>query len=234
VPVPLRHTTAIAASMAQSDAGVFEFNFRDERYMPFEGAGVNSNWTLSLPKLVRPFDYSTISDVILRISYTAYEDGTGALEKAQEASTGILTALTDSGVTRVLSLRNDFPEAWNALVQGALPTKVNIGEVHIPFFMSAFDLQQVSFDLLVEKLAGEHPGYPAVTFGGPTTDSGADTASGLYLLGRSASLDFAGEHVLDVTDWGTVSAGGPPDGPARLDDSKIKDILLRVVLKRKA
>ena len=42
VPVPLRHTTAIAASMAQSDAGVFEFNFRDERYMPFEGAGVNS------------------------------------------------------------------------------------------------------------------------------------------------------------------------------------------------
>ena len=32
---------------AQSDAGVFEFNFRDERYMPFEGAGVNSSWQLS-------------------------------------------------------------------------------------------------------------------------------------------------------------------------------------------
>ena len=34
--------TAIATSTAQSDAGVFEFNFRDERYMPFEGAGAVS------------------------------------------------------------------------------------------------------------------------------------------------------------------------------------------------
>ena len=183
---------------------------------------------------MRPFDYSTISDVILRISYTAYEDETGTLKKAQEADTGILAELTDPGVTRVLSIRNDFPEAWNALVQGALPTKVNIGEVHVPFFMSAFDLQQVSFDLLVEKLEGKSPGYPVVKFGGPTTDPGADTKSGLYLLGRSASLEFTGEHVVDVTDWGTVATGGPPRGPKRLDDTKVKDILLRVVLKRNA
>ena len=48
-----------------------EFSFRDDRYMPFEGAGVNSRWQLELPSAVKPFDYRTISDVILRISYTA-------------------------------------------------------------------------------------------------------------------------------------------------------------------
>jgi hypothetical protein len=234
VPVPLRHTTAIAASTAQSDAGVFEFNFRDERYMPFEGAGVNSNWTLSLPKLVRPFDYSTISDVILRISYTALEDETGVLETAQgaEAGTGVLSTLTGQGVTRILSLRNDFPEAWNALVQGALPATVDIGEIHVPFFMSAFDLDQMSFDLLIEKLEEQHPSYPVVTFDGPTTDSGLDTKTDLYLLGRSASLDFTGKHLLNITSWGTVATDGPQGGPTRLDDTKVKDILLRTVLKR--
>jgi hypothetical protein len=233
VPVPLRHTTVIAASTAQSDAGVFEFNFRDERYMPFEGAGVNSSWQLSLPTLVKPFDYSTISDVILRISYTAYEDTTSALETDQEAVTGILASLTDPGVTRVLSMRNDFPEAWNALVQGGLPTKISVGEVHVPFFMSAFDLEPASFDLLVEKLDGKDPGYPAVEFGGPTAHPRVDAASGLYLLGQSNSLEVIGEHAVNVTDWGTVAAAEPPGGPKRLDDTKVKDILIRVVLKRK-
>jgi Tc toxin complex TcA C-terminal TcB-binding domain len=28
--------TSIATSSAQSDSGTFEFNFRDERYLPFE------------------------------------------------------------------------------------------------------------------------------------------------------------------------------------------------------
>ena len=39
---------AIAASSAQNDSGVFELNFRDERYLPFEGAGAVSEWSLEL------------------------------------------------------------------------------------------------------------------------------------------------------------------------------------------
>ena len=67
---------AIATSTAQRDAGMFELNFRDERYLPFEGAGVISDWKIELtqdPDL-RLFDYSTISDIIIHISYTARED----------------------------------------------------------------------------------------------------------------------------------------------------------------
>jgi len=39
---------AIAASSGQNDSGVFELSFRDERYLPFEGAGAISEWSLEL------------------------------------------------------------------------------------------------------------------------------------------------------------------------------------------
>src|SRR5208282_3604778 len=73
-PVQLNHSVVIATSTAQNDTGVFEFNFRDERYMPFEGAGAISSWKVELPSGFRQFDYQTISDVIVHISYTAQQD----------------------------------------------------------------------------------------------------------------------------------------------------------------
>jgi len=38
----------IATSTGQNDSGTYELNFRDERYLPFEGSGVISNWDLEL------------------------------------------------------------------------------------------------------------------------------------------------------------------------------------------
>lgn len=61
----------IATSQAEAYAGVFNFDFRDERYLPFEGAGVDSSWRLELPTNFHQFDYESISDVILHVSYTA-------------------------------------------------------------------------------------------------------------------------------------------------------------------
>jgi hypothetical protein len=72
----------ICTSSAQNDSGMFELNFGDERYLPFENAGVISKWGLSLPAGCDQFDLSTISDVILNINYTALYDGTEKLVKA--------------------------------------------------------------------------------------------------------------------------------------------------------
>ena len=232
VSVPLRHMTAIAASMGQSDAGVFEFSFRDERYMPFEGAGVNSQWQLSLPKLVKPFDYGTISDVILRISYTAEEDS--ELKNLVEDEAGILSKLTEQGVTRVLSMRYDFPDAWNALLEGAPQATVDIRDVHIPFFMSAFDLEPAAFDLLVGQMETQDAVYPSIKFhGATTTEPGQDGESGLYRLGRSQAVSVVDKHVMEITSWGSVPAEGGGGGREPLNASKFKDIMLRVVLRRK-
>ena len=62
---------SVVSSTAQNDSGMFETNLRDERFLPFEGAGAESTWKLDLPKDYRAFDYDTISDVILHIRYTA-------------------------------------------------------------------------------------------------------------------------------------------------------------------
>jgi hypothetical protein len=65
----------IATSTAQNDSGVFELNFRDERYLPFEGTGAISTWEISLPGEIRQFDLNSINDIILHFKYTAnYND----------------------------------------------------------------------------------------------------------------------------------------------------------------
>ena len=63
---------SIVTSNAQNDDGMFETNFRDERYLPFEGAGAISTWNLELPRL-KQFDYKSISDVIIHMSYMAVD-----------------------------------------------------------------------------------------------------------------------------------------------------------------
>ena len=145
--VPLRHTVAIAASKAQYDAGVFDFNFRDERYMPFEGAGAISDWELSLPKTLRTFDYSTISDVILHLSYTAEFDQ-GLKDRREDEAVEVVEALlsllgpndppTDPLMTRSFSLRQEFPDVFHRLITSPPNTKIDfaIEARHFPFFLA--------------------------------------------------------------------------------------------------
>jgi hypothetical protein len=232
IPVPLRHTVTMAASQGQSDAGVFEFNFRDERYMPFEGAGAASTWNLTLPKVVKAFDYNTITDVVLRVSYTAEQDDD--LKVAMEGATGVLAKLSATGVTRMLSLRRDFPDVWYKLVGGASDVTIDVQDFHLPFFMSTFKLEQASFDLLVSKLASSTATYPKVKFDTPDTSApGNDASSGLYLLGRSVPVDVVAKHTVTVTSLGSAGIADAGGTRTRLDTSKIGDIAIRVVLKRK-
>jgi hypothetical protein len=68
--------SAIATSSCQGDAGVFDIDFRSsERYLPFEGAGAISTWSLELPSSFRQFDYSTIADAIMTVRYTSVDGG---------------------------------------------------------------------------------------------------------------------------------------------------------------
>jgi len=80
----LKDSSIIATSTAQNDSGVFELNFRDERYLPFEGTGAISTWTISFPGKIRQFDLNSINDIIFHIKYTAQYDG--GLEKAANDS----------------------------------------------------------------------------------------------------------------------------------------------------
>lgn len=102
---------SIAASNSQNDNGIFELNFKEERYLPFEGCGAVSSWRLELPMQVRQFNYSTISDVILHVKYTAREGGS-SLRGLAEASlkdrlNAIKQQLSQTGLYLALNLVGD-------------------------------------------------------------------------------------------------------------------------------
>jgi hypothetical protein len=70
----------LATSMAHIYEGRFDFNFKTDKYSPFEGAGAISSWNLSIkgdPSQIEGKDSSgndskySIDDVIIYISYTA-------------------------------------------------------------------------------------------------------------------------------------------------------------------
>ena len=138
---------AIATSNAQNDSGVFELSFRDERYLPFEGAGAISEWSLELfsdlpsnnpdpthpdfGKPLRQFDYSTISDAVLHIKYTAREDA-GAFKNA--AVTHLRDYFSQDESThsmRLFNLRQEFPTEWHRFLNPTDPTKGNVFELEM-------------------------------------------------------------------------------------------------------
>ncbi|SDD50104.1 hypothetical protein SAMN04487767_106249 [Bacillus wiedmannii] len=109
---------SIVTSSAQNDSGLFETNLRDERYLPFENSGVISEWLLQLPadpsrkEDLCQFDYSTISDVILHIRYTAREGGVQLREGAKKTINDQIKDAQAAGSVRLFSVRHEFPTDW--------------------------------------------------------------------------------------------------------------------------
>lgn len=105
---------SIVTSTGNNDTGMFETNLRDERMLPFEGMGAISTWQLELPTKLQGFDYSTISDVIIHVRYTARDGG----ELLGSASTSeIATDLQDPAKSELALLfapRYDFSSEWAA------------------------------------------------------------------------------------------------------------------------
>src|SRR6185437_7342976 len=109
---------SVVTSGGANDSGLFETNLRDERFLPFEGAGAVSTWALTLPPALRGFDYMTISDVILHVRYTARSGGSALGAQATKELQAAVTDATQAGLSLLFSLRHDFPTEWVAFVRG--------------------------------------------------------------------------------------------------------------------
>jgi hypothetical protein len=117
VGVQIGRNTSISTSSANADPGVFELRFDAPKNPPFKGAGAVSSWALVMPEVNRVFDYSTISDVIIELSYTADDDG--LLRQNVEGSMeeqGSLDAQLAEGLNRVVSLKHEFPSEFHRLM----------------------------------------------------------------------------------------------------------------------
>jgi hypothetical protein len=116
---------------------MFELNFRDERYLPFEGCGAISAWRLELPTEVRQFSYETISDVVLHVKYTAREGG-GTLRglaatTLKASSTRSSRSLTQTGLHVALNMKHDLPNEWHLLKTNGT-VNLTLDKFRLPYF----------------------------------------------------------------------------------------------------
>ncbi|MGV3764390.1 Tc toxin subunit A-related protein [Parapedobacter sp.] len=146
---------SIATSGAQNDSGIFELNFRDERYLPFEGTGAISAWRLELPTVVKKFDYQTITDIIVHVRYTAREGGTSLKTVANAALKDQLETmkqgLSQTGMHVAIGLRHGRPNEWQLLKQQGDANLV-IGKSHLPYLAQSADLEIDSIMLLAKVM----------------------------------------------------------------------------------
>ncbi|HEX8720433.1 MAG TPA: neuraminidase-like domain-containing protein [Pyrinomonadaceae bacterium] len=204
--IPVR---AVAASHAQNDSGVFELGFRDERYLPFEGAGVVGEWSLELfndppannpdpaaPDFgapLRQFDYGTISDAVVHLKYTAREDAGPFKNKAVAHLRDYFGEDGASPALRLFSLRQEFPTQWHRFLNPAAPGGANVFEFEMS--PSLFPLRDAGKTLKVNRLwllarCTDDGVYEAV-FSPPLPEPPAPGSEPLE-LGRAA--EFGGLH----------------------------------------
>jgi hypothetical protein len=234
IPIQLNHSVVIATSTAQNDTGVFEFNFRDERYMPFEGAGAISSWKVELPSGFRQFDYQTISDVIIHISYTAQQDD--SLRVKVEANNGaIATALKSTPLARLFSLRQEFPSILNRLLHSPLNTSLTLSITpnYLPFFVASGTVQVASAKLLLRTTASKTVENFAVSIDGNSVSGFTVDPKMGGLWSKDASTAIASgllaDHTIVVTNAGNLAPAASPSGAtAAIDDTSLLDVMLYV------
>ena len=178
---------SIVTSHAQNDSGMFELNFHDDRYLPFEGAGVISRWRIELAQdqELRQFDYDTISDVLLHLRYTA-RDGGGLLKAAAiDRLKAIVAESEDVPLPRLFSARHEFASEWYKFLRPLESESKHVLKLSLirerfpfPFRNRQFTLKEIELFL---KFKGEviHPSgnLLQVFVRSPETDPTAETSS---------------------------------------------------------
>lgn len=202
-------TTTIATSSGQNDTGVFDLNFGDDRFLPFEGAGAVSTWTMTLRGEGNAFDRTTVSDVILHVRYRAAL-GTPALAAQAEAN---LAAVLPANGTRMFALRHEFATAWNRFLRPPSgedqELQFTLDRAHLPFYVRARTVRVTAVDLFVDRPAGGNlewrmrPPGSAVDLTGQAV---VDAAFGGLCHGQTAVANLAatGAWLLGVRPQGAV------------------------------
>jgi hypothetical protein len=225
---------SVATSHGQNDAGMFEVSFRDDRYLPFEGAGAVSRWRIELPKDCNAFDFDSLSDVVVRVSYTA-RDGGRPLAEAARASLrqrrseapgeGAEGATPTTPLRRLFRVRYEFSDAWiafrNALASGTATLALPLDMERFPY---VFRGQKVTLVGLQGFLLLGGPAQHAALAVTPPRDTQptplpfAPSTSDATVLRSTAA--WSGEVGVAAGAW-TVTAKA-----ADLPVDRLKDLLL--------
>jgi len=170
---------SIATSSGNNDSGMFEFNFKDERYLPFEGSGAIGRWSIEMPDKVRKFNYATIADVVLHVKYTAKDAGgmlkKDAIDNITESLNYLMDEVQKSKEYLVLahSLKSEFADAFHKLCEKQ-PCSLTIEKKHLPFMIVDYVARNSGKRIIIEDIlfAPEHICSNYTNKGMELTDAG--------------------------------------------------------------
>jgi len=207
-----------------------------------------------LPKNFPPFDYGTISDVILRISYTAEESE--ALRSEVEEFTGSVEGtvryyLKNTGLPLLISMRRELPDVWHRLIQSPVGTPVSfeLTERHLPFLfanlvrrsggLQASDAKIILQTALAPELELKFDGTllsPKPSGNTPSTESNwsdeksADEKSTGLHSAKVSNVTVLGQHTVKIKSSGNLGNSNA-SAPGAIDTTRLTDIVLSMALK---
>lgn len=187
---------SIVTSSGRDDSGLFETALRDERFLPFEGAG--AIFRARVERLGSPpqFDPDTISDVILHLRYTARDGGESMRDSArgQFASASSAAAVTPPLPMVLLSAKTDFAAEWAQAKDGGTMLKVQLDKNLLPYWMLKAGLN------IVELGTIDIDGSPTPRLNSKWRRNSGQQPTGFALTsggGLSASLGSASPNLED-------------------------------------
>ena len=128
----------------ETNNGLFELRFDDERYLPFEGTGAVSNWRLELNGKKGSYNVNELLDITINLKYTA-EQGGQAFAKAVKGM------LKPYPTVRLFNMNDDFPNQWKEFLDSESNELVlrfnremfpNMGSSKISGIFTKFDLHK--------------------------------------------------------------------------------------------
>lgn len=203
-------TEAIATSSGQNDAGMFELNFRDERYLPFEYDGAVSCWRIELPHESNYFDIESLSDVILHLNYMACEGG----EVLGHAAKAVAQPKLPGDGWRLFQIDQEFPQAWHQFESDTSDGKLDLKLTRnmFPFIPGQPDLQVNKWMLFFEAPGAEPSAHHIIEFLAGNSEDYAEISKewskcDLAYIPCIATAEwpklFIGVHIAPLGSWGS-------------------------------
>ncbi|MCA9617404.1 MAG: hypothetical protein KC731_00185 [Myxococcales bacterium] len=236
--------TSVCTSSGQNDSGMIELNFRDERYLPFEGAGSISTWRIDMPHDTNWFDVRSLSDVIVQLSFMARPGGDVLGAAAREAAFPTGEPRT---ARRLVSARGDLSLAMAAFENSLDPSdgtqtlSFDLGD-YVPFIpgVGAAEVTSLSLAALwnVDGAVSLPASVTAPSGGTPEAIELTATPFTLAATGESPdgwTLTVAQSDILAlgadyIEDWPDTPQGTTPF--KRIKPAALHDLVMIVGLSR--
>ncbi|MFQ1702412.1 neuraminidase-like domain-containing protein [Loktanella agnita] len=102
---------SVVLSQGMNDTGYFQSSV-DDRYLPFEGTGAVSAWRLELPVASNTFDFATVNDVVIHLSYRAVSGGDAFKKKVLS-----LPAMKKKPLSAYFEMSQRYSSQWYQFMQ---------------------------------------------------------------------------------------------------------------------